>query len=142
MIIAIDEEWYEAEPEVIDYVHELESEITQLKAENKQLKEAQKDTENDKCWISVNDRLPETNTIGTAHILAYDYYEGIVKAEFFDKSANYINGSNIFQISNTSTQLYKVTHWMPLPEPPKEMCDWVDDDSLSNEDMRPDNEVI
>lgn len=45
MIIVIDEEWYEAEPEVIDYVHELESEIAQLKAENKQLKEAQKDTE-------------------------------------------------------------------------------------------------
>ena len=45
MIIVIDEELYEAEPEVIDYVHELESEITQLKAENKQLKEAQKDTE-------------------------------------------------------------------------------------------------
>lgn len=45
MIIVIDEEWYDADPEVIDYVHELESKIAQLKAENKQLKEAQKDTE-------------------------------------------------------------------------------------------------
>lgn len=71
-------------------------------------------------WISVNDRLPETNAIGIAHILAYDKYEGVVKADFLDESANYLYGSNIFQISNTSTQLYKVTHWQPLPEPPKE----------------------
>lgn len=35
MILAIDEDWYEAEPEVVDYVHSLESQITQLKAENK-----------------------------------------------------------------------------------------------------------
>lgn len=71
-------------------------------------------------WISVKDKLPETNAIGIAHILAYDKYEGVVKADFLDESANYIGGSNIFQISNTSTQLYKVTHWQPLPEPPKE----------------------
>ena len=71
-------------------------------------------------WISVNDRLPETNAIGIAHILAYDKYEGVVKADFLGESANYIGGSNIFQISNTSTQLYKVTHWQPLPKPPKD----------------------
>ena len=71
-------------------------------------------------WISVKDRLPETNAIGVAHILAYDRYEGVVKADFLDESANYVNGSNIFEISNTTTQLYKVTHWMPLPDSPKD----------------------
>ena len=71
-------------------------------------------------WISVNDRLPETNAIGIAHILAYDKYEGVVKADYLDESANYRYGSDIFIISNTSAQLYKVTHWMPLPEPPKD----------------------
>lgn len=75
--------------------------------------------EKDDGWISVKDRLPETNAIGIAHILAYDKREGTVKADFFDASANYVNGSNIFEISNTSTQLYKVTHWRPLPKPPK-----------------------
>lgn len=75
--------------------------------------------ETDDEWISVEDRLPETNAIGIAHILAYDKCEGIVKADYFDASANYINGSNIFEISNTSAQLYKVTHWQPLPKSPK-----------------------
>lgn len=50
MIIVIDEELYEAEPEVIDYVHELESQITQLKAENEyhiaKIKSMYKDIEN------------------------------------------------------------------------------------------------
>ena len=71
-------------------------------------------------WISVKERLPETNAIGIAHILAYDRCEGVVKADFFDESANYTKGSNIFEISNTSAQLHKVTHWQPLPESPKD----------------------
>lgn len=71
-------------------------------------------------WIKVNDRLPKTNAIGVAHVLVYDRYEGVVKADFLDESANYRYGSNIFIISNTSAQLYKVTHWMPLPKPPKD----------------------
>lgn len=71
-------------------------------------------------WVKVTNKLPETNAIGVAHILAYDKYEGVVKADFLDESANYINGSNVFLISNTSTQLHRVTHWMPLPDPPKE----------------------
>lgn len=75
--------------------------------------------ETDDNWISVKDRLPETNANGIVYILAYDKREGTVKADFFDVSANYINGSNIFEISNTSTQLYKVTHWQPLPKRPK-----------------------
>ena len=76
--------------------------------------------ESENQWISVKDRLPETNAIGVAHVLAYDRYEGVVKADFLDESANYRYGSNIFQISNTSTQLHKVTHWRPLSKPPKE----------------------
>lgn len=78
------------------------------------------DTQAMNQWISVKDKLPETNAIGVAHVLAYDRHEGVVKADFFDEFANYCYGSNLFQISNTSTQLYKVTHWQPLPKPPKD----------------------
>lgn len=77
------------------------------------------DIQPDDRWINVNDKLPETNAIGIAHIFAYDKVEGVVKADFLGESANYYYGSNIFIISNTSTQLYNVTHWQPLPEPPK-----------------------
>lgn len=71
-------------------------------------------------WIRVKDELPRTNDLGIAHVLVYDKMEGVVAADFLDESANYINGSNIFQISHTSTQLYKVTHWHPLPESPQD----------------------
>lgn len=50
MIIVIDEAQYEAEPKVVDYVHSLESEIAQLKAENAyhiaKIKSMHKDIEN------------------------------------------------------------------------------------------------
>ena len=61
-------------------------------------------------WISVDDRLPEEKVDCIVHYKhAYcdndDYWEiGIC---FYDGEK--------FQIN----QAYKVTHWMPLPEPPK-----------------------
>ena len=64
-------------------------------------------------WISVNERLPET----------YGEYIVFVKnltgQIFLEKSifvANYFYKQWLFEgwVDN------KVTHWMPLPEPPKE----------------------
>ena len=78
------------------------------------------DVQPDDRWIRVHDRLPETNDLGVAHILAYDRYEGAVSAYFLDESANYVGGSNVFVKGNSSAILHKVTHWQPLPDPPKE----------------------
>ena len=61
-------------------------------------------------WISVDDRLPEEKVNCIVHYKhAYcdndDYWEiGIC---FYD--------GDKFQLNSA----YKVTHWMPLPEPPK-----------------------
>ena len=59
-------------------------------------------------WISVKDRLPE-----------YDY--DVIVA--FDKFAVYmgecINGRWVLNGHNTPA-FQKITHWMPLPDPPKE----------------------
>lgn len=62
-------------------------------------------------WISVGERLPETES----RCLAVRY-DGVTKTSFidilwFDKGTwwNRIFGGN-----------YSVTHWMPLPELPKE----------------------
>ena len=58
-------------------------------------------------WISVNDRLPESNT----EVLVYSKRRGVT-IDFVDA----------FMLTGTVT-FYRnsdVTHWTPLPEPPKE----------------------
>lgn len=57
-------------------------------------------------WISVNDRLPEYER----PVLGYDS-----EIEMVD-IVNYISGK-FFDLDGIQTD---VTHWMPLPEPPKE----------------------
>ena len=60
-------------------------------------------------WISVEERLPEigvnvlTRTVGLLHPISTGWYSPTRKNWCLD------NGSTL-----------KVTHWMPLPEPPKE----------------------
>jgi hypothetical protein len=59
-------------------------------------------------WISVEDRLPEKYhqvLVYGQNGLQIDYYAG----------AKSICGNPLFMISEA-----KATHWMPLPEPPKE----------------------
>lgn len=63
-------------------------------------------------WIDVKERLPEnkTNTIATNGKETYlVYYHQIPESKRDD--AWYIPYSDLY--------LEKVTHWMPLPEPPK-----------------------
>jgi hypothetical protein len=58
-------------------------------------------------WISVKDRMPEPNTV----VLVYSNKKGVV-IDFFDSYL--LTGGEQFLSSSD------VTHWMPLPEPPKE----------------------
>lgn len=55
-------------------------------------------------WISIKDRLPE------------QYTDVIVLYDFGRVGVNWTNKENEF-IEHSDC---KVTHWMPLPEPPKE----------------------
>lgn len=61
-------------------------------------------------WISVKDRLPEENgeyLISTKDRVTSAYYEcGRRTSEWTDYYEGYID--------------FEPTHWMPLPEPPKE----------------------
>ena len=61
-------------------------------------------------WISVN-RQPETLT-GRKRVLAYSKTYGILVASFVKRKDRYEN-DNGMNVNN-------VTHWTPLPEPPKE----------------------
>jgi hypothetical protein len=60
-------------------------------------------------WISVKDRLPENGQ----RVLCYNKYMYVKDYDcvFYDGDFNW-TGSRIGQIEG-------VTHWMPLPKPPK-----------------------
>jgi hypothetical protein len=62
-------------------------------------------------WISVEDRLPEdTGTYLTWHNAGY-YGQHEYNAK--------LHGWNVISHDDRSTEIKTVTHWMPLPEPPK-----------------------
>lgn len=64
-------------------------------------------------WIPVTERLPENLT----SVIVHRKDGGIFMWEYFDTSSTdecWIDDSmNVYSF-------YDVTHWMPLPEPPKE----------------------
>jgi hypothetical protein len=65
-------------------------------------------------WISVKDRLPKC--FGT-FIVAVTEPD---KTAYTD-SADYDPFLKTWKTSNYFAKGYEVTHWMPLPEPPKEV---------------------
>ena len=73
-------------------------------------------------WISVNDRLPEEsgNYIVCCDDSSCSYGEGIwyssdvvVVSEYYEGSWTWYEGCTEWSLENI------VTHWMPLPQPPK-----------------------
>lgn len=71
-------------------------------------------------WIPVTERLPEEGEI----VLGYTPCDGYM---FVGKCYTYkfgnetdVNWQIITAMRSTRTMKKKVTHWMPLPEPPKE----------------------
>lgn len=59
-------------------------------------------------WISVEDRLPDD---------AYPVLVCFGKSSTSIIIGNYVNGGFY---AKSNYPLTKITHWMPLPEPPKE----------------------
>lgn len=66
-------------------------------------------------WISVKDRLPDKN----GDFLAYVPNEKDNTKERVE-TLYYMDINNWFKGDYYSRKVYGVTHWMPLPEPPKE----------------------
>ncbi len=61
-------------------------------------------------WISVNDRLPKCDKYGEAYVL-------VCMDDEFIATTTYVENDG-FELWEDSGE---VTHWMPLPEPPKEV---------------------
>lgn len=60
-------------------------------------------------WIKCSEQLPTTRQT----ILIYDEYEGVCAGYYDSDYAKFRAVDDIFRSLN-------VTHWQPLPEPPKE----------------------
>jgi Protein of unknown function (DUF551) len=72
-------------------------------------------------WISVKERLPEHNQIVLAWCIVLDY-EGVIKARFerYDKRRRgSFDSSEFEEYPEILHPGQEITHWMPLPEPPK-----------------------
>ena len=63
-------------------------------------------------WISVKDRLPADDE---ECLVAFKIHESFVYA-----LATYFEEEEVFSFWNVGTVRKYGSHWMPLPEPPKE----------------------
>jgi len=68
-------------------------------------------------WISVEDRLPESQNIYLAS-WDYDGHKGIVGEAYHDGSNKWVFPFYANE-KDVMTVMPNVTHWQPLPEPPK-----------------------
>ena len=78
-------------------------------------------------WVSVKDRLPENYGIHLVCLGENDkriYGNGVHTAWYYSGSKNWSFSLDtaILEGKESSTEIHSidVTHWQPLPEPPKE----------------------
>lgn len=76
-------------------------------------------------WISVKDRVPENeiNFLGTdGETVFAAYWERDIEGYKVGgwESCCYCGGSSAVSFSKSDYTTKKITHWMPLPEPPSE----------------------
>lgn len=75
-----------------------------------------KDTDVQSKWISVEDEMPHAEYGESDNVLAVDGH-GIVEMLYFDGGCwCYPTGEPV----SFGNPRWRITHWMPLPEPPKE----------------------
>lgn len=82
-------------------------------------------------WVSVEDRLPDEHESLFARYKGTDKWRNAMFTTISDRvivCAEYENGKRIVKTANTVDGVWKVkdifcpckvTHWMPLPQPPK-----------------------
>ena len=84
----------------LEYIQHLESGIDRCYELAKQLESAQPK------WISVEERLPETD-------------ERVLFVDDGEVGFGIVRGWALREMIS-ETDIHRITHWMPLPEPPKE----------------------
>lgn len=81
-------------------------------------------------WISVEDRLPEEGDVVLVIAARFVLTDGVTawsqKLEYIDRdwravvTFHDVKGSPIHHQPGPVVVAQEITHWMPLPEPPKE----------------------
>lgn len=66
-------------------------------------------------WISVAERLPDS----PCEVLTYTIHGAMIVMSFHANSDSGNRYFHAFNFCDWRNQHDKVTHWMPLPEPPK-----------------------
>jgi hypothetical protein len=79
------------------------------------LVEEQRETQDNNGWVSVNERLPEERFMAVLIFNASlpHYMQCVQQAAWFQQTGT-------FKIEATGEHTNDVTHWMPLPQPPKQ----------------------
>lgn len=67
-------------------------------------------------WISVEERLPENKQI----VIGYTPCDGYMFVGYYREEKNWKQWYIVTAMRSTKYMTKKVTHWMPLPEAPKE----------------------
>jgi len=82
-------------------------------------------------WISMKDRLPEEDK----QVLTYAIQSKNIHDDGFPyQTGVYIRGRWLTDHFCESSFIENVTHWMPLPEPPKEL---KDENEIATENATP-----
>jgi hypothetical protein len=68
-------------------------------------------------WVSVKDRLPEKDGISSIYCLVYEtrYGQRVLPYNEYHECWDQEDGDDFYSTAVGG----KITHWMPLPEPPK-----------------------
>ena len=66
-------------------------------------------------WISVEDRLPEKGR----HVITYLVPSWTDDLDYAKQKIQFIEDSGMW--SSMYDENYVISHWQPLPEPPKEL---------------------
>lgn len=67
-------------------------------------------------WISVEERLPENKQM----VIGFTPCDGYMFVGYYREEQNWKQWYIVTAMRSTKYVTKKVTHWMPLPEPPKE----------------------
>ena len=67
-------------------------------------------------WISVKERLPDNDRM----VIGYTPCDGYMFVGYYVEDRNWKQWYIVTAMRSTKYMTKRVTHWMPLPEPPKE----------------------